>query len=84
MDKITVMHNGKTFTVLKNDVSKKIWQELKDNRPLTTEEYLENVSTKYTNLEDKESTYLLGFICVFGVAAIICYSVCLIYVILNL
>tara|TARA_R110000782_G_scaffold94758_1_gene178589 strand:+ start:1351 stop:1650 length:300 start_codon:yes stop_codon:yes gene_type:complete len=75
MERITIIHNGKTLTVFKKDVSEKVWQELKDERPLNTagdfksidgvgtELHLENTSKYWLNLEDKESkdsTYLFN------------------------
>ena len=86
MDRIKIMHNGKTLEVLKNDVSKKIWQDLKDNRPLTTEEDFKpkDGGSSYATFEDKESKDSRGFVLCFCITAIFFYTIFLIYAAHNL
>jgi hypothetical protein len=90
MDKITIMHNGNRFTVSKSDVSEKVWQELKDNRPLTTEEHFKpkDGGSSYATFEDKESKevldFLYPFICILLFSAIMFCWIALIYKALQL
>ena len=37
-DKIMMLYEGNTYVVFKDDISEKLWQELKDSRPLITED----------------------------------------------
>jgi hypothetical protein len=90
MDKITIIHNSKTLTVFRKDVSEKIWQELKDNRPLTTEEDFKpkDGGSSYATFEDKESKevldFLYPFICILLFSAIMFCWIALIYKALQL
>jgi hypothetical protein len=38
VDKIMIMYEGRTYVVFEDDISEKLWQELKDNISLTTED----------------------------------------------
>jgi hypothetical protein len=58
MERITIIHNGKTLTVFKKDVSEKVWQELKDERPLNTAGDFKSIDVTGAHLENRINRYI--------------------------
>ena len=82
IDRIKIMHNGKTLEVLKNDVSKKIWQELKDNRPLTTADNFRPKTTSSFKSKERKLDLVDNFVFGIYICTIIYFSAYLIYYLL--
>ena len=85
-----MLYEGNTYVVFKDDISEKLWQELKDSRPLITEDSFKpkDGGCSYSTFETPEtftntSTVLLGTVFILGVAIVIAFAVSLIYLVIN-